>query len=258
MRKQRTISNSAKLNWETESLRLTAFPRFPERARDCGSWKAIVGREPDTRQERPSDQVVVEGGEFEDGWLTLEISPARIDWRFTMKAAENMPPSGMPVFGPFQETRDTFLLLMKRWLKTVSPLNRLAFGAVLLLPVTDRAIGYDTLNQLLPSVEIDSHGTSDFNYRINRKRPSQLEIKNLQINRLSNWSVLSVRTAQVQLEPGRSRVFETQDPLYACRLELDINSAPEFAKGLPKKRFPMLFHELIDFATEISEEGDVR
>ncbi len=258
MRQKRTTASPVKTNWETEYLRVTAFPRMPERARECGSWNDVVGREPETRQERPHERAVVEAGEFEDGWLTLQISPTRIDWRYTARVREDVPPLRLPVVGPFRETRDSFIRLMKRWLKTTTPIDRLAFGAVLLMPVADRKTGYHTLSQFLPEVQIDPEGMRDFGYRVNRRRPSRSGIKELQINRLSNWSVLSIRDLQLQLEPGRSRILEGGEPLSACRLELDMNTVPKFPKGLAKKTLPTLLRELVDLAVEISETGDTR
>ncbi len=256
MRQERTSARTVKAEWKTEHLRVTAFPRFPERANECGNWNEVFGREPDDRQERPNERAVVEAGDFEEGWLTLQVSPTRIDWRFTAKAREEILPLGLQVIGPFREKCDPFARLMKRWLKTTSPINRLAFGAVLLLPVANRKTGYRTLDQFLPGVEIDPEGMSEFSYRVNRRRLSQSGIKELQLNRLSNWSVLGIKSIQLQLGPSLSRILEGDESLSACRLELDINTAPEFPRVLPKKTFPTLLQELVDLAIEISENGD--
>lgn len=256
MAQKKSTSKSAKLPWEVENIRVTAFPRFPERAHDCGTWSDTIGREPDARQERPNERAIVEAGEFYDAWLAREVTPARIDWRFTIKVREDSPPSGLPSFGPFETVSKPFVALMKRWLKTVPPINRLAFGAVLLLPTHDRRTGYETLDQLLPGVQIDPVGMSDFSYRVNRRRLSQSKIRNLQINRLSIWSVFRVRAMQIRFSSGQSDVFENAEPLSACRLELDINTIPEFPRNLPKKYLSMLFQELVDLADEITELGD--
>ena len=256
MARKKSTSKSVKLPWEVENLRLTAFPRFPERAHECGTWSDTIGREPDARKERPNERAIVEAGDFQDAWLTREVTPARIDWRLTMKVREDSPPSGLPSFGPFGTVSKPFVALMKRWLKTVPPINRLAFGAVLLLPTHDRRTGYETLDQLLPSVQIDPVGMSDFSYRVNRPRHSQSKIRNLQINRLSNWSVLRVQGMQIRLSSGQSEIFENAEPLSACRLELDLNTIPELPRNLPKKYLSQLFQELVELADEITELGD--
>jgi hypothetical protein len=44
---------------------------------------------------------------------------------------------------------------------------------------------------------------------------------------------------------------------YACRLELDINTVPEFQGQFERERLAPIFQELVDFAVEISNHGDV-
>lgn len=255
MEKKQASPQPSHGSWETENLRLTAFPRDPERARECGKWKDMTGRDPEARQERPHERAVLEAGLFEPGWLTLDISPLRINWRYMVKPTEDSPPSELPIFGPFHETRKPFLRLMKRWLKTSPPLSRLAFGAILLKPVADRQEGYRVLDQLLPAVQIDPEGMRDFQYRVNRRRLSGSGIDALEINRLSAWSVALHSGLTLQVSPGPSRVVET-GTASACRLELDINTVPEFTGKLKKSMLPKLFQELVDLGVEISEHGD--
>lgn len=255
MEKKQASPQPSHGSWETENLRLTAFPRDPERARECGTWKDMTGRDPDSKQERPHERAVVEAGSFKPGWLTLEISPARIDWRYMVKRTEGLPTSKLEVFGLFGETRKPFLRLMKRWLKTSPPLSRLAFGAILLMPVADRQEGYRVLDQLLPPVQIDPEGMRDFQYRANRRRLSGSGIDGLEINRLSAWSVALLSSLSLQVSSGAARVVEIGETS-ACRLELDINTAAEFTGKLKKSMLPKLFQELVDLGVEISEHGD--
>ena len=219
----------------------------------------MTGRDPEARQERPHEMAVLEAGLFEPGWLTLEISPTRIDWRYMVKPTEGLPSSGLKVFGLFRETRKPFLRLMKRWLKTSPPLSRLAFGAKLLMPVADRQEGYRALDPLLPAVQIDPEGMRDFQYHVNRRRLSGSGIDALEINRLSVWSVVLASGLSLQVSPSASRVVEISEAT-ACRLELDINTAPEFTgklkRKLKKSMFPKLFQELVNLGVEISEHGD--
>jgi hypothetical protein len=44
---------------------------------------------------------------------------------------------------------------------------------------------------------------------------------------------------------------------FACRLELDINTLPEFQGELERAQLSSLFHELVDLAVEIANQGDI-
>jgi hypothetical protein len=47
-------------------------------------------------------------------------------------------------------------------------------------------------------------------------------------------------------------------PLYfACRLELDINTVPEFQGEFERGELSSIFQELVDFAVEIADRGDI-
>ncbi len=51
--------------------------------------------------------------------------------------------------------------------------------------------------------------------------------------------------------------METAEPLVACRLELDINTAPEFKSALKKTMLSKLFDELVELGMEIAHKGDI-
>jgi len=122
------------------------------------------------------------------------------------------------------------------------------------LPVDDRPSGYRKLGSYLPGIQIDPEGSSDFLYQINRPRKARLNIPSLRINRLSNWSVSRIDIggqfgAQTIELPGLEQ--------YACRLELDINTAPDFQEILVREQLRSTFEELVDLGKEIAARGDI-
>lgn len=244
--------------WQTEALRLTAFTRDPVEADTVPLWHDLTGEDPEVSQARPREHSTTEAGPYLEGWLALGVATTRIDWRLVVNP--NEPPDGLPTIGRFDELRDTFRSLMHKWLKKSPPLNRLAFGAVLLLPVDSRQEGYRRLNGLLPSIAIDAENSSDFSYKINRRRPSTSGIENLEINRLSGWSVSRFTGIGFEMavdEPTRSRAHELGEPMWACRLEVDVNSAPQFRPRLTKRALQTLLDELVGLGAEIAAEGDI-
>ena len=156
--------------------------------------------------------------------------------------------------------REKFRKIMKKWLKQSPRLNRLAFGAVLLLPVEIKEDGYRKLDRFLPSVKINAEKSRDFSYRINRRRSSQSGIEGLEINRLSSWALITISGVKIELaadEPSKSRVLNLGEPMLACRLNLDINTDLEFRRGLKKSMLPGLFDELVELGNEIATKGDI-
>ena len=245
--------------WRTEGLRLTAFTLNPIDLEEVARWADLTGEEPDISQARPRDKVLVEAGPYLGGWLTLELGAMRVDWRLAVNP--NEPPAELMVLESFGVLREKFRGLMGKWLKRSPPMKRLAFGAVLLLPVDSMVDGYKQLDRLLPSVKIDAENSSDINYRINRRRPSKSGIAGLEINRLSTWSVARFRESMWQIpvdEPSQSRVHELGDPVHACRLELDINTVPGSDRRLKKGALASLLDELVEFGSEIASKGDIQ
>jgi hypothetical protein len=69
--------------WDAQILRVTAFPRDPMQPDQLPGWSELLGVEPEIAQTRPREAVRVEAGPYQSGWLALEASPVRIDWKFS-------------------------------------------------------------------------------------------------------------------------------------------------------------------------------
>ena len=125
--------------------------------------------------------------------------------------------------------------------------------------MADRKAGYELIGQYLPSVKLDPENSTDFSFQINRPRPSTSGISKLQINRLSRWSVARLSGMVVQVTSGEptARVFESTEGLHACRVELDINTAPSSDGAFPKENLATLVKELLGLGVEIAMSGDI-
>ncbi|MGB0383433.1 MAG: hypothetical protein ACPGWR_01295 [Ardenticatenaceae bacterium] len=227
--------------WQTELLRLTLFLSPAAQVVDPSWWHDLVGQSPETIISHPREGGRHESGLWGDANLALLLQPTRIDWLLTASDDDNSKVS--VTGGTFKEKLRAFRKLMCRWFEfsTCPAAQRLAFGAVLLSAVESQQDGLRQLSNLLP-VELDGNGSKDFSYQINRPRPSHSKIPGLSINRLSKWAVVS-------------RAGGSQD--LACRLELDINTAPDFQGELPRASFAQLFGEFTELGQEIAEKGDI-
>jgi len=251
-----TMSDSDKPNWLAENLRLTAFtPVEPAWEDLAGSWKALVGDEPETVQVRPKEHVVQEFGPFRESILTFGYSPLRIDW--IVHAHPQPSDIASEPWGNvsrFPGDAPPFVELMTKWLATSPEIKRLAFGAVLISPVSSRDEGYARVSGYLP-FDVNPEARN-FIYQINRRRDSRLGVPGLEINRLLKWSCMERRTAQFTISD--TGTTSNDSPSYfAARLEVDINTAPEYPKSLDPKLLADLLSEFIDLGAEVAEKGDI-
>lgn len=238
-------------DWRTESLRATAFLDDPEA--DAAGWEDLTGSLPETRTEEPGRGRRVEQGPFfHDARLVLE----RVGPQLNLSVARPLnAPDRAPTLvtiPTFEDGIDELRSVANPWLLGLPDVRRLAFGAVLTLPAETREDGYRHIDRYLPAVKVDQ-ASRDFLYRINRRREVIFAGERILVNRLSTWSVgglteLSV-SERVQMHLGSTRYFG--------RLQLDVNTAPEW-KEIPKGTERLeLFELLIQLAKEIAQKGDV-
>jgi len=244
--------------WHVESLRLTAFPVLGTPLTDISWWTELVGEPAETKTIQPRVGVETEQGEFLGAKLVNQIQPHRVDWHLQFPDQEPQA-DAFPTIGPFLEIVEPFVRLMLRWLdlETCPELQRLAFGVVLAYPVESRTAGYRQLAAFLPSVKLHPEGSSDFLYQINRVRTSTSKIEGLGINRLSKWSVAALQRVSLSFRKELDMSVAMDKALYACRLDLDINTVAKFSAPLPEKQRGPLLQELVDLAKEIASEGDI-
>ncbi len=259
--KQKTHKTRRPRIWQTTGLRITAFPRKPITASRGGVWERLTGTPPETSEIKPREDTLTEAGAYpflDTAFLTFKQHPSRIDWLLTVRHDEGSLLVEESLFlGAFEKVCDDFCELMRRWFKQAPPLQRLAFGASLLLPVNTLVEANRELDLLLPSVKVDLRGTRDLSYQINRRRNSRTGAKGLEINRLSRWAATQITGMMIQLVAGAEQKVTQTEILYACRLELDINTAQEFKAGLSKSRLNRHLDELTEFASEIAKKGDI-
>ena len=245
--------------WQVEAMRLTSFPPEGTGIEASEWWSKLLGVEPEVKSDQPRLGAHREEGPYENARLVLGILPGRVDWLFTRALGEEKESEISLTIGTYSEVIPRFLGLMHKWFsfETCPPAKRLALGAVLSQPVKNREEGYRRLCTFLPRVQIDPIGSSDFMYRINRPRASTIGLADLKINRLSTWSVRVLQILATFVTGGQvTSNLESQEG-FACRLELDINTAPDFSGQLAGDSLGGLLKELSDLMAEITLKGDV-
>jgi hypothetical protein len=239
--------------WQVESFRVTCFPSSTTKFSAENWWQDTIGEQPENTTVRVRDGFRQDDGHFNGRKVVLGVQPIRIDWLMVPNEEE-----GQVTIGSFEDSLASFLEMMARWFKISPALRRLALGTILALPVESRQTGYELLGNYLPNVKLDPIGTSDFLYQINRPRNSQVQISELQINRLTKWSVLQRGLVGFELSPNAPvATLVPSSETFACRLELDINTSADYKNDLPSDKLTAVFNELVDLTKEIALKGDI-
>ena len=250
--------------WQVEGVRLTAFPVRLETTAHRDWWSAITGEPADEETERPRANEWRASGVADipgvgQGALTLRIDPTRIDWLLQPVRSMELGSDFLTAnLGPPRPTLEHFVRLMTPWLQMhPAPIQRLALGSTLTMPVTDRAEGAAILSSML-RFEVDANST-DFLYRVNRPEPSIVLETGASLNRLATWSLIQVETVLLAVTPHASAdriVRPDAGPFHACRLELDVNTPADRRDPLPDERLLEIAAELAEASSSFAERGD--
>jgi hypothetical protein len=245
--------------WRPVQLQLVLFPVGPTGSRQPEWWASVTGQEPEESRRKAHE--TTDTGTLADSSLSLTVDPTKITWTMTPLLDSDLPTSMIATLPSFPESRDRFIELMRPWLQDLCPtIKRIGFAGSLIQETASLADAYRLLGLYLPGVAIDPD-SSDFLYRVNRKRRSNSAVPDLLINRITLWSALKaaavVQTLNIgaATQPAPTAVGE---PRYAAVLNLDVNSNAEREEELPQAAKLALLDELTAFAIEIASSGDVQ
>jgi hypothetical protein len=254
--------------WLTDGLRVTVFYQAPtDPARDLDSrkiWEELTGATPDRSTNDARNLRFEAAGPWgSDVWLVVQRIPGRLDVFLTVIPAETLAEAAVGIrhIGRLDDRRALVEQAGGKLIAMASGVSRIAFGATLLIPVSDRVEGYKRLAPFLPGVTLvpEMH---DFAYQVNRQRHEPLPVngtKQILVNRLQKWHVVVMNHVQVLMQ-GSGVPFATQAmPIgYACRVELDLSTDGQQVEPLPADRVKPLFLRLVEYAVEIANKGDVQ
>ncbi len=246
--------------WHAEQLRLTVFTPVNAPELLVEWWEGAVGNPPEETTSNVKKGLSEASGPYAAGKLTLRFEPGRADWLLTpsIDAEEISISQSPPEIGELNPALEAFTDLALRWLARRDKLpqvTRMAFGAVLTHQEDDRQSGYRRLPDYVP-VEVNP-GASDFLFQINYPAPLSTGIVGLVINRLSKWSVAAVRRMAFRAVAGAGvpQSIVMAEPVYAFRLELDINTAPDFQGELAADQLCEVYRELVSAGIQIARVG---
>ena len=244
---------SSLLEWQVESFRLSLFaPDISESATDI--WQLIAGQPPDRSESRIREQITQAIGPFKKGNLVVVTQPTRLDCLYLTPEPNNA------TIGLVETEIDDFRTLAHALLmRPYKGIARIAFGVILVLRVNDYADAHDKLLLSLKSVTLSPESLEDFLYRVNRPHKSEI-MQNTKINCLSQWSVQRVESGPISMDESQSKlIMRPNSVIYNCKLELDINNAPDTNSQqiLASTDLKNLFEEFVDIGIRIAKQGEL-
>ena len=245
-------------NWRAEALRATVFYPAGQSMPDVEHlWRVATGRSPENVQTRPRDGTTLAEGGNGNNTLTFSSRPGRVDLNMQPILPDlGAPLEGFVTLGLFLETLPQLQTVVEKWLEESDIIIRLAFGTVLLMDSESVQAANRKVDGMLPGVEVDAEGSSDFFYQINRRRKAR-SAAGMLVNRLTKWSVLQGNSIDVVASGNANNLVSRRREFFACRLELDINTVGPPNSGIPKAKTRAVFNELIELGKEIAAKGDI-
>jgi hypothetical protein len=253
-------SDLSQFQWDTVTLRLTAYQKPDSEITITDWWKSVVGEVPEQQIAQPRSGEFSERGGLGPGRIDLNINPESMTWIHFMEKLQiekHQQKEGLVSFGEFPSACEDFCSLMSNWfsLDAVPNLVRLAFGAVLFQPVQNQEEGISRLAKYIPAITLDPAPSSSFLYQVNRRRDSKQNTEGLVINRVMKWSLAQHQLPFVHYDENESATRTALRSL--VQLELDINTIPEYEGELQKSLLFKIFGELVELGKEIATKGDV-
>lgn len=244
--------------WLVGYLRMTTFipDLSTEAAVENTWWGETIGSKPEDERIDRQRWVKEQKGTLNGNHLVMVSQSGRVDWTFEAVEEGSNEGSELHALGSMSDnTLEPFVKFVKKWLSVCPPANRLAFGAILGIPVADAQTGYEEIQSYLQSVQLNPQTTSDFFYQINR--PKEINVRsNIMINRLSMWSVALAGNVRVTVDPTASKASVYKRGQHICRLEFDINTV-SLEDTVSGDDAYAIFHELVEHGQEIAKKGDV-
>ena len=245
------MSTSNSIDWQIESIRVTAFLNGQLNPGMLETWLGKVSENsPSQINKTPSSFIGVSRSTA--GFLRTDWNANRLD----VVLSSEPPPSSQTIM-PISEVTSLFSRFVDRIpeIGELTPVDRLALGLILTFQVPNQSEGLEILSPSIVSLNL-LPSAQDFLYRVNYPRKSAT-IDGLNLNRLATWTVGQVQLIQFMIKPDGSHVQQTisQAP-FAIRLELDINTDQEMQLGANIELLKNLLNELKAIAVEVATRGE--
>ena len=252
-RRTQTSKKADAIAWQTEFLRVTAFPISGATDLLPNSWKQITGNDPDEISKHPPPMQSFEAGPFFGGRLSVGHQPGRIDLVLMPDQTTQSEGTQLRHVGDFGSAMENMLPASQKMFRPDMVMQRLAVGAVLLHPVKSAADGYKVLRSILAVAREIPETASDFSLQLNV--PVSLSvggIGDIRINRLLRWTVARFQIMNMVGGSGVPTQIVSGTETHVARVEMDINTPADLAAPLSYQNILDVINHLAAMACAIA------
>jgi hypothetical protein len=246
-RRTKTSKKADVIAWQTESLRVSAFP-ISGATVVPNSWKEITGNDPDENVKQPPPMPSFDAGPFFAGRLSVGYQAGRIDLVLTPDQTNRSQSEGLRHLGDFDPAMDKVLPAARKMFRPEMVMQRLAIGAILLRPAKSSEDGYKILKSILPVAREIPEIASDFSFQLNVPVVlSVTGIPDIRINRLLKWNVARFQIANIVGGSGVPTQIVGGTEIYVVRVEMDINTQGDLA-------VPLSYQNILDVIDRLAAQ----
>jgi hypothetical protein len=242
--------------WETASVRVTAFQKAPIDLHGLSWWKFMTGSDPESTNIRVGAGQLQESGTVEGTNVALSVLPNRIDW--TISPKDDAEKGGFGSLGDFAAASHSVSAMIAKWLPQAPALNRLAFGAQLVVPANDQVAAMRIVSGMLDFIKIDWTGLRDFTFQANRPKSTAILPDMEPFNRVVKFQAIVRKRVLATFGTEPPPPIATTSEQNAAYCELDFSTAvPTNPQAeLPRENLEKLLNALVESAKDAVLKGD--
>jgi hypothetical protein len=217
------------------------------------SWKDITGNDPDEVVKQAPPLQSLEAGPFYLGRLSVAHQPGRID--LILMPDTTKLSDGLAHVGVLDLAIENILPAAQKMFRPDMVMQRLAVGAILILPVDSAEDGYELVRSTLPVARDIPENARDLFLQLNIPiGVSVTDHPEISINRLVKWQVVRLRiiTGITSGAGPTPTQMVTGPDINAVRVELDISTPPDLPFALSHQNILDLIDHLAAQARAIA------
>lgn len=207
---------------------MTAFISEPSPATPM--WSDVFEGQPEDIIQRQAQGIVQEATQYPGKKTTITQQMGKIDIRYQAElGGDATGPVDPPILGKFPDVAEEFLKAPLRWLAVGPDFKRLAFGIILGIPFRDTQSVLEFLDSQIGEVKFP-RTLKEATWKVNDPTTAS-SVPNLAMNRIASWNLQTA--AMVQID-GATAVVAPTSVVYRAKLDLDLSTATDRTKPLPK------------------------
>lgn len=243
------MTDEKNTTWSADHLRVSLFANVVWAATADQVFLGAFGLPPETVTNKIASHESSAVGIWEGLQLEVKRTFNRLDFIVQVVPSETLGPA--PFIEDIKSLLPKFSAVIAKWaVNAPSGVIRLALGCNAFFPTSSNADNYAKLKELVKVIVIDVSKFKEFKFQVNLPITSK-SCPGLIVNRLSNWSSLSMRGGFI----GGAEAPRFFEDAYYVSCSLDVNTDAGRSEPIDHSSVEKLTDELAQICEQILYEG---